>query len=105
MKASDSVIAVFADHHAAEMAIKKLTAAGFEMKNLSVVGKGYHTEEKVVGFYSAGDRIKFWGTRGAFWGGFWGLFLGGLFITVPVVGQVFVLGYLATIAITAIEGA
>ena len=49
------------------------------MKNLSVVGKGYHTDEKVVGFYNTGDRIKFWGTRGAFWGGFWGLFFGGLF--------------------------
>ena len=59
MKPTDTVVAVFADHEAAEGAVKKLTAAGFEMKNLSVVGKGYHTEENVVGFYSAGDRIKF----------------------------------------------
>jgi len=72
MEKIDSVIAVFGDHPAAEAAVKKLTAAGFEMKNLSVVGKGYHTDEKVVGFYNTGDRIKFWGTRGAFWGGFWG---------------------------------
>jgi hypothetical protein len=102
---TDTVIAVFAEHPAAEAAVKKLTTAGFEMKNLSVVGKGYHTEEKVVGFYNAGDRVKFWGTRGAFWGGVWGLFLGGLFVTIPVVGHVVVLGYLATIAITAIENA
>src|SRR5664280_75493 len=102
---TDSVIAVFADHNAAEVAVKKLTTAGFEMKNLSVVGKGYHTDEKVVGFYNAGDRIKFWGKRGAFWGGFWGLFLGGLFLTVPVVGHVVVLGYLASVAIGAIENA
>ena len=101
----NSVIAVFADHNAAEAAVKKLTTAGFEMKNLSVVGKGYHTDEKVVGFYNAGDRIKFWGKRGAFWGGFWGLFLGGLFMTIPVVGHVVVLGYLATIAIAGIENA
>jgi len=105
MERNDSVIAVFAEHSAAETAIKKLIAAGFEMKNLSVVGKGYHTDEKVVGFYNSGDRIKFWGTRGAFWGGFWGLFLGGLFISVPAVGQVVVLGYLASIAIAAIENA
>ena len=105
MENTDTVVAVFADHPAAEAAIKKLTGAGFDMKNLSVVGKGYHTDEKVVGFYNAGDRIKFWGTRGAFWGGFWGLFLGGLFVTVPVVGQVVVLGYLAAIAIAAIENA
>jgi hypothetical protein len=102
---ADSVIAVFADHNAAETAVKKLSAAGFEMKNLSVVGKGYHSDEKVVGFYNAGDRVKFWGKRGAFWGGLWGLFFGGLFLTIPVVGHVVVLGYLATIAIAGIENA
>src|SRR5271156_4728578 len=105
MENTNTVIAVFADHPAAETAIKKLTSAGVDMKNLSVVGKGYHTDEKVVGFYNTGDRIKFWGTRGAFWGGFWGLFLGGLFVTVPVVGQVVVLGYIASIVVAAIENA
>ena len=66
----DSVVAVFADHNAAEAAVKKLAASGFDMKNLSLVGKGYHTDEKVVGFYTAGDRVKFWGSRGAFWADF-----------------------------------
>jgi hypothetical protein len=101
----DSVVAVFPEHNAAEAAIKKLAAAGFEMKNLSVVGKGYHTDEKVVGFYNIGDRIKFWGSRGAFWGGFWGLFFGGVFMTIPVVGHVIVLGYLAAMAVSAVESA
>ena len=105
MEKTDTVIAVFADHKAAETAVKKLTAAGFEMKNLSVVGKGYHTDEKVVGFYNAGERIKFWGTRGAFWGGLWGMFFGGLFLAIPVVGHVVVLGYLASMAIYGIENA
>jgi len=105
MDQTDAVIAVFADHPAAEAAIRKLTSAGFDMKNLSVVGKGYHTEEKVVGFFTAGDRVKFWGARGAFWGGLWGLFFGGLFLTIPVVGHVVVLGYLAAVAIGALENA
>ena len=105
MQPTDAVIAVFADHQAAETAVKKLTAAGFEMKNLSVVGKGYHTEEKVVGFYNIGDRVKFWGARGAFWGGLWGLFFGGLFLTIPVVGHVIVLGYLAATVISGVESA
>jgi len=105
MENTNSVVAMFDDHVAAEAAVKKLTAAGFDMKNLSVVGKGYHTEEKVMGFYNAGDRIKFWGLRGAFWGGLWGLFLGGLFVTVPVIGPVVVVGYLAAIALSAVETA
>jgi hypothetical protein len=104
METADTVIGVFADHNAAETAVKKLTAAGFEMKNLSV-GKGYHTDEKVVGFYNVGDRVKFWGKLGAFWGGLWGLFFGGLFMAIPVVGHVIVLGYLAAMAVSAVESA
>jgi hypothetical protein len=105
MEKADTVIAVFADHNAAETAVKKLAVAGFEMKNLTVVGKGYQTDEKVVGFYNSGDRIRFWGTRGAFWGGLWGMFFGGLFLSIPVVGHVVVLGYLASMAIYGIENA
>jgi hypothetical protein len=105
MNTTDSVIAVFPDHNGADTAIKNLSTAGFDMKNLSLVGKGFHTEEKVVGFYSVGDRVAFWGSRGAFWGGFWGLFFGGVVLTVPIVGQVVVLGTLAAMVISAIEGA
>jgi hypothetical protein len=105
MENVDTVVAVFADHQGAEAAIKKLAQAGFEMKGLSVVGKGYHTDEKVIGFYNVGDRVKFWGLRGAFWGGLWGLFFGGIFMSIPAVGSVVMLGYLAGIAIGAIDNA
>ncbi len=105
MENDNAVIAVFADHASADDAVKKLTAAGFAMTSLSVVGKGYHTEEQVVGFYNTGDRVKFWGLRGAFWGGLWGLFLGGLFMTIPVIGHVVVLGYLAATVISVVESA
>ena len=101
----DTVIAVFPDHEAAEAAVRRLTAGGLAMKSLSIVGKGYHTEEHVVGFYNTGDRVKFWGSRGAFWGAFWGLFFGGVFLTTPLVGPVIVLGYLAVSLISALEGA
>ena len=105
MSKPDSIVAVFKTHEGAEDAIKRLTAEGFDMKSLSLIGKGYHTEEKITGFYNAGDRVAFWGKRGAFWGGFWGLFFGGVFLTIPVVGHVIVLGYLAATIISGIEGA
>ena len=100
-----AVIAVFDDHQAAEVAVKKLADAGIDIKKLSVVGKGFHTDEHVVGFYNAGDRIKFWGKRGAFWGGLWGWLFGGIFMFIPVVGHVVMLGYFAAAALAAIEGA
>jgi len=105
MADSDAVIAVFADHTSADAAVRQLTSAGFPTHDLSVVGKGYHTDEKVLGFYNTVDRVKFWGLRGAFWGGMWGLFFGGLFLMVPVVGHVVVLGYLAATVLSGVESA
>lgn len=105
MNTNDTVIAVFPDHAAAEAAVKKLTAGGVAINSLSIVGKGYHTEENAVGFYNTGDKVKFWGSRGAFWGALWGLFFGGVFLTTPIIGPVIVLGYFATALIAALEGA
>jgi hypothetical protein len=105
MLQNESVIAVFSEHQEADAAVKKLAGAGIELKHLSVVGKGYHSDEKVVGFYNVGDRIKFWGKRGAFWGGLWGLFLGGVLLAIPLVGPVMVLGYLSAVVVSAVEGA
>jgi hypothetical protein len=59
MAQDDTVVGVFPDHQVAEAAVKKLAEAGIDIKHLSVVGKGYHTDEKVVGFYNAGDRSSF----------------------------------------------
>ena len=79
--------------------------AGFDIKKLSIVGKDYHTEEHVVGYYNAGDRMKYWGKRGAFWGGIWGLLFGAAFFFVPGLGPVLVAGPLAAWIVSALEGA
>jgi hypothetical protein len=75
------------------------------MKNLSIVGKDYHTEEHVVGYYNAGDRMAFWGKLGAFWGGFWGLLFGSAFFFIPGIGPVVVFGPLVSWIVAALEGA
>ena len=55
---NDSIVANFGDYDATDVAMKRLSAGGFDMKSLSVVEKAYHTEEKVMGFYNVDDRIK-----------------------------------------------
>lgn len=105
MNKNDAIIAIFSDHHNAEIAIRSLSDNGLDVKHFSIIGKGYHKEEQVLGFYNTGDRIMSWGRSGAFWGGFWGLFAGGLFMTIPFVGPVVVLGHFAAMVFAAIEGA
>ena len=59
--AHGSVMAVYDSHVAAEEAIRALAKSGFDMRKLSIVGRDYSTEEGVVGYYNAGDRMKAWG--------------------------------------------
>ena len=105
MSDNNAVVGVYNTHTEAETAIKELQRAGFDMKKLSIMGKDYHTEEHVIGYYNAGDRMKFWGKLGAFWGGFWGLLFGSAMFLVPGVGHVMVFGPLVSWIIGALENA
>jgi hypothetical protein len=105
MTDTNAAIAVYGNHSAAEDAVKELQKSGFDMKKLSVVGKDYHTDEHVVGYYNAGDRMKYWGKWGAFWGGFWGLLFGAAFFWVPAIGPVLVGGPLVAWIIAGLENA
>ena len=105
MTKEDAIVAVYNSHGEAEEAVAQLQRAGFDMKKLSIVGKDYHTEENVVGYYNAGDRMKYWGKLGAFWGGIWGLLFGAAFFVVPGIGPVLVAGPLVAWVVGALEGA
>ena len=105
MSQTNSVVAIFESHSQAEEAVRELQKDGFDMKKLSIVGKDYHTEEHVVGYYNTGDRMMYWGKLGAFWGGFWGLLFGSAFFWVPGIGPLVVAGPLVTWIVGALEGA
>jgi len=98
-------VAIFNTHVEAENAVKELQKSGFDMKKLSIVGKDYHTEEQVVGYYHTGDRMKHWGKLGAFWGGLWGILFGAGFFLVPGIGPLVVAGPLVSAIVGALEGA
>jgi hypothetical protein len=105
MSETNSVVAIYETHSQAEEAVKELQRAGFDMKKMSIVGKDYHTDEHVVGYYNAGDRMKYWGKQGAFWGGIWGMLFGAAFFAIPGIGPILVAGPLVAWIIGALEGA
>jgi uncharacterized membrane protein len=105
MSKQNAVVGIFNTHTAAEKSIKELQRAGFDMKKLSIVGKDYHPDEHVVGYYNVGDRMLFWGKKGAFWGGFWGLLFGSALFVIPGVGPLIVFGPLVGWIVGALEGA
>ncbi|WP_394753269.1 general stress protein [Crenothrix sp.] len=100
---NSSTVGVFNNHEDAEIAVKELQASGYDMKKLSVVGKDYHTEEHIVGYYNTGDRMANWGKYGLFWGWIWGLLFGSAFFIIPGLGPVMVGGPLVSWIIGALE--
>ncbi len=105
MAEKNAAVAIYTTHSEAEAAVKQLQQSGFDMKKLSIVGRDYHSEEHVVGYYNTGDRMKAWGKSGAFWGGVWGWLLGAAFFIIPGVGPVVMAGPLVAALVSALEGA
>lgn len=98
-------IAIFDTHELAADAVQDLQRGGLDMKRLSIVGRDYHTDEHVIGYFNAGDRARFFGKYGAFWGALAGVLIGSAFLVVPVVGHLVILGPFATTVVGALEGA
>ncbi len=101
----NSVVAIYETHTGAEEAVKELQRGGVDMHKLSIVGKGYHTDEQVVGYYNTGDRMKYWGKTGAFWGGFWGLLFGSAFFMIPGIGPILAAGPVVAWIVAGLESA
>jgi len=103
--ASNNCVAIFDRHEDAEAAIRELQRSGFDMKDLSIVARDYHTEEHAVGFYNAGDRVKYWGKQGAFWGSVFGILFAPAFFFIPGVGPILTGGIIGSLLMGTVEGA
>ena|SRR5437867_9559495 len=105
MAENNAVVRVYDPHAEVGATIKELQSSGFDMNKLSIVGKDYHTEEAVIGYYNAGDRMRIWCQLGNFWGGLSGLLFGSAFFLIPGIGPVIVFGPLVSWIVRALQGA
>ncbi|CAE6921628.1 hypothetical protein ACOMICROBIO_GDFFDHBD_02012 [Vibrio sp. B1REV9] len=105
MKEQDKVITIVNTHSEAENLVKMLKKEQYDVSKISILGKGYHSEEHVAGFYNTGDRVKNWGKTGAFWGGVWGALFGAGMFWLPGVGALMVAGPIVATVVGAVEGA
>src|ERR1700689_1010814 len=105
MSTQNSVVALYSTHTEANEAVKELQRDGIDMQTLSIVGRVHHTDEHAVGYYNAGDRMKYWGKAGAFWGGFWALLFGSAFFMIPGLGPILAAGPVVGWIVGALESA
>jgi len=58
-----------------------------------------------VGYYNTGDRMKYWGKVGAFWGGFWGPLVRSALFIIPGVRSNLSGGPVVAWIVAGLEGA
>jgi hypothetical protein len=91
-----ALVAEYDSHRETEQSIKDLEKAGFEMKQLSIVGKAFESENRVVGYSGSGERMKHWGKCDAFWSGMWRVLDGAAFLVIPEIGPMVLAGPLVS---------
>ena len=89
----------------AQDALVELRRSGLDMKKLAIVGRDYCIGRPIVGCYNAGDRILFWGKRGADLGGLWGILFGSTLVLVPGAGPLVIGGRLVSALVAGFQGA
>ena len=100
-----SVVAVYPDHASAERAVRQLHEAGFDLGDLSIVGRDFQETEEPCGFVSRGDYVKAGAKTGSLFGLLSGLCIGAGFLVLPGIGLVVVAGPIAAALLAGIEGA
>ena len=100
----EMVVGTFNTHDEAEQVVRRLIDAGVPAEQISIVGQGFETHERVTGVVSAGEVAGEMARSGAWTGGLFGLLAGSAFLWAPAVGPLVVLGPLVTTALGALQG-
>jgi hypothetical protein len=85
-------VAIFELPGEVKSAVQQLERSGIELKDCSVIGRENLTGEFVVGYFSTGERMCYWGKMQAFWGGMWNILEESAFFMIPGIGPVLVGG-------------
>ena len=86
------LVAVHRSHLEVKEALDELARSHLSLRQVSVVGADYHTQENVYGYYCTGRRFEAWGSFGAFWSGVWASLTGDGFFFIPGIGPLLMAG-------------
>jgi hypothetical protein len=97
------LVAVHRGHLEVEKALNELARSHLSLRQVSVVGADYHTQENVYGYYSTGRRFEAWGSFGSFWSGVWAALIGEGFFFIPGLGPLLMAGPVVGWLVEALE--
>lgn len=104
MHEMNSIVAIYAEPVDAVDGVNDLHKAGFDMTKVSVVGREYQNQERVIGYCGAGgSTAKYWGKLAPFWGEVGGVLREATFFVLPGLGAVMIAGPLVNAVVSSLE--
>jgi len=71
MTETSTCIAIYPTVPVVRQALAKLQAEGINLHQVSIVGKGYHDQEQLIGFYTVSQGISYCGFQSVLWVDLW----------------------------------
>ena len=102
--ATFNVVAVYPDHESVERAVSRLHADGFEMRDLSIVGRDFRADDETADPMSTSDYATAGAEFGAVLGGLVGICVGMAVLILPGLGPIVVAGPIAAALAGGVEG-
>lgn len=104
MTEKNTCVSIYPTVPAVRQALGKLQDADIDLQQVSIVGRGYHDEERLIGFYTLGQRTSYCGLQSGLWGDLWKLLAGVAFFWVPGFGPFAVAGPIASLMVSGLQG-
>lgn len=99
-----NVVAIYPDHESVERAVSRLHADGFEMRDLSIVGRDFRVNDETAEPLATSDYATAGAEFGAVVGGLFGLCAGMAILILPGLGPMVVAGPIAAALAGGVEG-
>ena len=95
----NTCVLLYSSPQAAEQGIEKLQIQAFNMKTVSILGKGSQNEEHTIGLYSSGEQLHFKGAQATFWESLWSRLNGASFFWLPDFGPLAAAGPIVSLLV------
>ena len=100
MTERNTCIAIYPTASLVRQALEKLQSTGIDPQQVSIASRGYHDEERLIGFYRVGQGMSYCGLQRDLWNEQWKLLAGAAFFWVPGFGPLAVAGPIVSLMVS-----